>query len=76
MNDAQARTLIAKLDQAVRLLAHLLAADKNQRQQCELLHRAGFAPREIAELLGTSANTVRVQLFNARKARKRSNPLK
>jgi len=39
-----------------------------QREQIVLLNRAGLQPKDIAELLNTSSNTVRVELVALRKS--------
>lgn len=44
------------------LLALLLVQDRKQPDQIALLSRAGFQSAEIAALLGTTRNTVSVQL--------------
>lgn len=46
----------------VNLLALLLVQERKQPEQIALLNRAGFRPAEIASLLGTTPNTVSVQL--------------
>lgn len=46
----------------VNLLALLLVQERKQPEQIALLSRAGFRPLEIAGLLGTTPNTVSVQL--------------
>jgi DNA-directed RNA polymerase specialized sigma24 family protein len=52
----------ARLDQLVRLLAMTATADKKQKEQISLLSRAGLDRHEIAEILGTTAGTVSVEL--------------
>ncbi len=52
----------ARLDQLVRLLAITATADKKQKDQISLLSRAGLGRHEIAEILGTTAGTVSVEL--------------
>jgi hypothetical protein len=42
------------------------------KQQAEILSDAGFRPAQIAEMLGTNANNVRVTLFGIRKERART----
>jgi hypothetical protein len=54
----------------VNLLALLLVQQRKQVEQIGLLSRAGFRPNEIASLLGTTPNTVSVQL-SAQKREKR-----
>jgi DNA-binding CsgD family transcriptional regulator len=39
----------------------------SQTEQIATLSRSGFSPKEIAEVLGTTANTVRVALVGIRK---------
>ena len=58
-----------KLSSILRLLAVVATKDMRQRDQIALLNRAGLPPRGIAEILGTSSNTVRVELVAIRKAR-------
>ena len=67
------------LETEIKRLTHLVAVigmeGKPQRDQIRLLAAAGFPPKEIANLIGTTGNTVRVALANMRKklkARKRS----
>jgi len=57
-----------RLDRALRLLAMLAVRDFPQREQIAVLDRVGFEPREIAEILGTTSNTVRVTLVGIRRA--------
>jgi len=61
------------------LLALLLVQERKQPEQIALLSRAGFRPTEIAALLGTTRNTVSVQLSIQKRERRvvkarRSNP--
>jgi DNA-binding CsgD family transcriptional regulator len=53
-----------------RLLALSLIDGKKQREQIRLLAAAGMDRNEIAELLGTTANTVSVAISTLRKERK------
>lgn len=50
-----------------RLLALSLIEGKKQREQIRLLAAAGLDRHEIAELLGTTAGTVSVEISNLRK---------
>jgi CRP-like cAMP-binding protein len=50
-----------------RLLALSLIDGKKQREQIKLLAAAGMDRHEIAELLGTTAGTVSVEISNLRK---------
>lgn len=62
--------IVQKLDALVRLGVLEMAQGKSQAEQIWLYSVAGLQPREIAEVLGTTRNTVRVTLFNLRKSRK------
>lgn len=62
-----------KLEIIIRLLAAIATRDLRQRDQIAVLARTGLPPRKIAELVGTSANTVRVELVRIR-ARKKIRP--
>ena len=54
----------------VSLLGLLLVQERKQTEQISLLGRAGFKPAEIAALLGTTRNTVSVELSNQRRGKK------
>src|SRR2546426_3175332 len=59
-----------KMDTLIRLSALGLVKDlKKQRQQIELLSDAGFPPKQIADVLRTTRNTVSVALNSIRKER-------
>ena len=60
-----------RLDILIRLFAASLVTGKNQREQIELLSNSGLTPKEIAELVGTTPNTVRVALSAIRKKQKK-----
>lgn len=56
----------------VNLLALLLVQERKLLDQITLLHRAGFRPVEIAALLGTTPNSVSVQLSAQKRRGKRA----
>lgn len=60
--------VLEKLDQLLRVLAISVTKGMKQNEQIVLLDRAAFPPKEIANLLGTTRNTVSVALTNLRKA--------
>jgi DNA-directed RNA polymerase specialized sigma24 family protein len=61
--------LAAKLDTLIRLQAHLAVTGlSSQNEKILFLGRVGLAPREIAEILDTTTNTVSVALSKARKS--------
>ena len=51
----------------IRLVAMSLVIGRKQTEQIAILTKASFSPKEIAELLGTTPNAVRVALSNLRK---------
>ncbi|HWA00060.1 MAG TPA: hypothetical protein VG841_07065 [Caulobacterales bacterium] len=60
--------LIERLDVLIRLQAHTLVAHvEGQKEKTLRLHNAGLKPKVIAEVLGTSANSVSVTLSKSRK---------
>jgi len=59
---------VEKLDQILRILVISATRGLKQREQIALLDGVGFQPKLIAELLGTSSNTVRVELVALRKS--------
>jgi DNA-binding CsgD family transcriptional regulator len=65
------REIVERLDRLANLVAIGLLGGKTQREQIRLLSKGGFPPREIAELVGTTPNTVRVELTSIRKDKKK-----
>ena len=58
------------LEEIVRLLAIQLRRDvESQAEAIEELNRAGFGPTRIAQLLGTTPNTVNVAISTTKKRR-------
>jgi hypothetical protein len=60
--EVQSDGLTAFESRLVNLLALLIVQERKQPEQIAILNRAGFKPSEIADLLGTTRNTVSVQL--------------
>lgn len=60
--------VVTKLDQLLRVLAISVTNGLKQNEQIALLNRAGFPPKEIADIVGTTSNTVNVRLSDLRKA--------
>ena len=63
----EAAEIVAELKRINRLMAAAFLRDLTQRQKIELLATAGFQPKEIAELVGTTPNTVSVELVKIRR---------
>ena len=55
-----------KLDKIIKLLTFSLTPDWTQRKRIAFLDKLGFAPKEMAQILGTTANTVSVTLSELR----------
>lgn len=64
------RSINSKIDQMLRLTALQIVANMKQSQAIQTLSAAGFDRKLIADLLGTTPNTVSVTLAKA-KARQR-----
>ena len=70
-DDQGATAIDAKLGQIIRLLAlGAISRDASMKDNAVLLSSAGLAPKQIAELLGTTPNAVSVALSAARRAKK------
>jgi DNA-binding CsgD family transcriptional regulator len=70
MQNEETPDLGKKIDMLNRLLAIGLVGGKRQRDQIRLLSVAGMGPKEIADLIGTTPNTVNVALSALRKENK------
>ncbi len=71
MDEKTIQVLAAKLDAIIKLMVFAITEEKSQTEQIRLLSAAGFQPKEIAEVVGTTPNTVRVTLSNLRRHRSR-----
>ena len=72
MDDTTLSAVCAKLDSIIRLMVLAMTEGKAQTHQVRLLSLAGFPPRDIAGILGTSANTVRVTLSKLKSHKSRT----
>ncbi len=68
MDKRDLRQLHEKLDIIIRLHSLGLIQGRAQREQIAILSLAGMRPMDIAPLLNTTPNTVRVELATLRKA--------
>lgn len=64
------RSINTKLDQMLRLAALQMASNMKQVQAIQMLSTAGFERKLIADLLGTTPNTVSVTLAKAKAKQK------
>ena len=67
MDKNQFKELIEKLDQILRANALNVGKDKTMTERMLMLDKVGFRPRDIAEILGTTSNTVSVTLSQTKK---------
>lgn len=61
--------VLKKLDVLVRVVTASVTKGMKQGEQIALLDNLGFPPKEIANLLGTTSNTVNVALSRLRKGK-------
>jgi len=66
MTEEQWKELDSKLDAILRLLALQIIDERTRQDQISILHKAGLPPRRIADIIGTTANTVSVTLSKMR----------
>ncbi len=64
--------ILSELKKISRMLALVVTKDLSQKDKIVLLSGLSLQPREIADLIGTTPNTVSVTLSNLRRAGKRS----
>ena len=71
MVDEKNSDIAQKLDRLTALIALGLIDGRPQNEQIKLLSAAGYPPKEIADVIGTTPNSIRVQLHSIRKGQKR-----
>ncbi len=71
MDEAIQRDILHELKTIKRLLACSLLTGDTQTKQISELDSIGLQPKEIAEILHTTANTVNVALNRLRKSRQK-----
>lgn len=71
MNDE----LIREIKKLNKLLILLLTKDLPQNEKIQFLDKSGFSPKDIAEIINTTPNTVRVTLARLRKGTKKSDEI-
>ena len=63
MNDE----IISEIRKLNKLLVLLLTKELSQNEKIQFLDKAGFSPKEIADILGTTSNTVSVTINKLKK---------
>ena len=67
MTDKDIQLLTSKLDTIIKIMALQTIEGKNQAEAAWLLSLSGLQNKEIAEILGTTPDTVKVSLYKMRK---------
>jgi len=67
MEDKQFKEIVKRLDKLIQIVALSSTKGLTSTEKISLLHQAGFAPKEIADILGTTSNVVNVRLSEMRK---------
>ncbi len=71
MNEDIQKAILQELKIIKKLLAQNILSGETQTKQISKLNSLGFQPKEIAEILGTTSNTVNVALSKLRKSKKK-----
>jgi DNA-directed RNA polymerase specialized sigma24 family protein len=58
------------MDKTLRLLALIALDGKKQKEQIQLLDKAGFGQSDIADMLGSTPKAISVRLAELRRARR------
>ena len=69
-NEQFKKEILTRLDAIIKLTTISSMRDNTQKEKIILLDSAGFGPKQIADILNTSSNTVNVSLSNLRKKKK------
>ena len=67
VDDKQFKIITEKLDKLIRITALSNTRELTSTEKITILSQAGFSPKEIAELIGTTQNVVNVRLSQLRK---------
>ena len=74
-NESDELALLNKMTRLLEILVRLnlqtMRGDRTQRDMILMLDSVGCGPSEIADLLGTTSNTVNVSLSNAKKKKRK-----
>ena len=71
MNEDIQKDILQELKIIKKLLAQNILSGETQTKQISKLNSLDFQPKEIAEILGTTSNTVNVALSKLRKSKKK-----
>jgi len=71
MEQSNSELVIDELKKLNRLMSLLLTNGRGPGEKILLLTQAGLSPKEISEILGVSANSVSVTLYQEKKKKKK-----
>jgi DNA-binding CsgD family transcriptional regulator len=71
LEEQQFNEIRERLDKLIRIVALFGTKDLTSTERIYLLNQAGLAPKEIAEIVGTTQNVVNVRLSERRKRRRK-----
>ena len=66
-NDTKQNGILEELRRITKLLVLIATRDQRQKEQIRILSNIGFRPKDIAQLIDTTSNTVRVTLAEIKK---------
>jgi DNA-binding NarL/FixJ family response regulator len=72
MPDEYNKEILKRFDAVIKLLTLTAMKEETQKKKIILLDSVGFKPKEIADLLSTTNNTVSVALSNIKRKDKES----
>ena len=67
MNEKENIEILEEVRRITKLLVLIATRDQKQKEQIRMLSNIGFQPKDIAQLLGTTRNTVNVTLAEIRR---------
>jgi DNA-binding CsgD family transcriptional regulator len=65
--------LLNEVKRTNRLLVVMATKDLSQTDKIDTLYKAGYSPKEIAQMVGTTGNTVNVTINKLKKASAKKN---
>lgn len=73
MEEKQFREITDKLNKIIKLLVIQATGEKTGRETIQSLSAVGFQPKDIADLIGTTPNTVSAELYAMKKKKVKKN---
>ena len=76
MDDSQFNEILKRFDVVIRLLVLNLPENISQPNKIDILSKMDIPPKEIANILGVTSNTVSIALHRIKKDKTTSNKIK